>query len=277
MPSAQQPLVALLVQCLKADPLLRPRNSSELKGRLLSFRSQKEPLAERIVKHSERAYSSRFPGILEVRAGGPALADELAAEGEEKVGEQQREVLLGQLEQLRTARQSEPKRRLGPWVAAALLLALAAAFGPKLMELLNAPTMSSDQELAKAAGSYVPPEAPTPGSERPSGASAAQLWRGVPAGLLKALSEAGLELEGEMTYVPPVVPPYHVKAAAADGREVTLEFASKERLASVTLPPPLIPEKPARIVVLYDAAGEPVALLLEDFTGKALGYRPVRR
>ncbi|MBM4356356.1 MAG: hypothetical protein FJ109_21615, partial [Deltaproteobacteria bacterium] len=139
-------LVDLLLDCLSRDPGKRPRTPSELRGRLLTIRGHREPLAELIVKHPERLYSSRYAGILAVHPGGDAVDEELSAPPEPDASEAEKQVLLGQLDRLREKRGlKEPKKNRLPLLLAVLLAASAALFlVEKLPDLGGAPDRQAE-------------------------------------------------------------------------------------------------------------------------------------
>lgn len=260
----------LVTVCLSADPARRPANAAELKGRLISLRVKREGLAERLMKHSEKLYSSRFPGILSVHSGGASAVEELTDPSEIALREEEKNALLGELEQ----RLKSPsgglslKRRVLPWVLVGLLALLGVFALPTLLQL--------DTRVRRAPEGRLPEDGDgLTHKDSPFSMTPDTLLTAVPLTVKEKLAKLGISLAGEKVFSAPVLPPYRFKARQPGGYDVVVEFTSRHRLHSVEMPAPPDPEAVVRYLILYDATGHPVGIASQDRSGAIVKWEGV--
>jgi len=276
LPEVSTPLAELVSDCLSKDQSRRPRTPVELKGRLLTVRGSREPLAELILKQPEKQYSARYGGILAVHSGGDEAEEELSAPPEPEVAEVEKQVLLGQLERMREKRGAKDPGKSRMPLLIALLVAVAAA----VFLIGRLPDMSGPGER-KAEGP-APPDSDGMthhevvwDGENAGHPSERSLFEGIPAHLKRGLEARGIPLSAELKFEPPVLPPYKVRCLV-DGKEAaSFRFTARNRLATVGLPPSPNPDDVQRYVVLYDADGLARMLVGEDATGRIVGEFPL--
>ena len=273
IPAAGSGLTQLVTECLAAAPGSRPPNASETKGRLLSLRGQKRGLGELILKHAESPYSGRFKEILSIHSGGVPPVETLEDGHEGEYTEAQRELLLGQLDRMRAGRRAPggQGRSLGPWLIGLIIVAAAAIGSYYLLDLGGDGARKYEGRLPQDGDgrSHHQIVYSDNGASHPSARS---LFEAVPPAVKERLQRMDVNLAGDMSFEPPVLPPYKVRLEQGDGNLVVFEFTARNRLHSVVLPPPITPERAERLMVLYDAGGTPRLLLTMDATGKPMNY-----
>lgn len=270
-------LAQVVAECLQADPSQRPRNASQLKGRLVALKDTRTSLAERIVGTSEKLYSSRFPGILSVHTGGDLLGEELTVAARPELTEIEQEALLGQLDGLRTRRgQPTSIRGVGLWLLLGAVILLAVALLPQLLEWEQPPVRSHEGRLPTPAAQTTHKELVWDGGGKGKPHPALKsLLSSVPGNLRRKLADLAVPIDGRLEFIPPVLPPYKVRLHGANGEDFVLEFTARSRLGTVQLPTPLGVEATAKLLVLYDGAGKPQFVVEQDITGKPLRFQDI--
>jgi len=264
-------LSELVGACMSSDPASRPANASEVRGSLISLRLPREGLAELLVKNPEKPYSSRFPGILAVHPGGSAPVEELTDPSEIALREEEKEALLGQLEELKSAGRRAGGRRMLPWLLVGLAALLAVFAIPTLVQMDSGGKRAPEGRLPEDSDGLTHRIVATEGESR-FRTTAESLLDSVPLAVKEKLSELGISLAGEKTLAAPVLPPYKVRVKQKAGYDVVLEFTSRSRLHSIVLPTPLTPDSAARHLVLYDGAGRPVGIAVQESGGKTIKW-----
>lgn len=271
VPEVPAALGSLIDECLRADPGQRPANAQQLRARLAQLALAREPLAESVVALAARPYSSRFPGILSVHST-PDLAEEsLTAEQDPKVRDVEKEVLLGQLERLRSRRnQQATSSRWVTWAAlggVALLVVLAL---PYLLELGQPAVRQHEGKLPADSDGRTHREMTWSSGGAAPHPTVRSLFDSVSVPLRRRLATLGVAVDADFDFVPPVLPPYRLRTAG-EGTPLVFEFTARNRLRSITFEEPA-PGAPAELLVLYDAAGAPRVIALHRGDGTLLDY-----
>jgi len=268
-------LAQLLAECLQADPGTRPQGAAQLKGRLLALADSRDSLAERIVGTPEKLYSSRFPGILSVHTGGDLEEEELTGKPEPELSEGQQEALLSQLDQLRTGNdQSRAARGYGLWLLLGVVILAAVVVLPHLLELGGSPERKHEGKAPVASNGATHQELVwgDDGKGQPHPALNS-LLSSIPGRLRRRLKAMAVPMDARAEFIPPVLPPYKVRLESPDGEVFLFEFTARNRLSTIQLPTPLLPETAANLLVLYDGAGKPQFVLEQDIVGKPLRFQ----
>ena len=271
LPDVPTVLGSLVDECLRAEPGQRPANAARLRARLAHLPLSRQPLAEAVVALAARPYSSRFPGILSVHSTPDLAAESLTVVQDLKVRDVEQEVLLGQLEQLRNRRGDQASSsRWTIWAALAGVALLAALALPYVLELGQPSVrkhegklpMDSDglthREMTWSSGGAAPH--PTVGS----------LFDSVSVPLRRRLAALGIPVDADFEFVPPILPPYRLRAAVKKS-PLIYELTARNRLRSITYEQPA-PGGPAELLVLYDAAGAPRVIAIFKQDGTLLEY-----
>jgi len=269
-------LAELVSECLSREPARRPRTPAELRGRLLSIRGQREPLAELVVKQPERSYSSRYAGILAVHSGGDAMEEELSAPPEPETTEAEKQVLLGQLERLREKRGTKEvgKSRI-PLLMVLLLAVAAAVFLIGRMPAINGTGERQAEGPAPPDGDGMTHHEVVWDGDSGGHPTERSLFEGIPPHLKKGMEARGIPLGAELKFEPPVLPPFKVRGLVGGKEKAVFRFTARNRLASIELPPPVDPDDVQRYVVLYDADGLARMLVAEDVAGRIVEQYPL--
>ncbi len=269
-------LAELLSDCLSRDPARRPRTPSELRGRLLSVRGPREAMAELILKHPERPYSSRYAGILAIHTGGDAAEEELSAPPEPEVAEVEKQVLLGQLDRLREKRElKEPGKSRLPLLMALLVAAAAAVFLIGRLPGMNGTEERASEGQAQPDGDGMTHHEVVWDGENAGHPTERSLFEGIPAHLKKVMEARGIPLNADLRFEPPVLPPYKIKGLVQGKQTVLFRFTARNRLASIDLQASPNPDDIQRYLVLYDADGLARMLVAEDATGRIIEEFPL--
>jgi hypothetical protein len=264
---------ALVMRCLDPDPEKRPGAVPELRAELLLAQVRSERPSALLDGLRGQRYSARFQEMLAIHAGGVGEAEDPEMVDPPGEGlEAQKQVLLTQLGRPRPVR--EPRRKIGLWVV--VLAAVGVAAAALLQGLPGDMTSARKHEgVMPADGSGLTHQSvvwdQSAGRSHPTPRS---LLEAVPLELKQELSTLGAAVTGELTLVPPALPPYTVRVSGSAG-DIALRFSARNRLSSVTLPRPMAADSPAKLVVLYDAEGAPRAVQVLDLSGATLRTVPV--
>lgn len=273
LPEIPHTLVSLVDECLRADPGQRPANATQLRSRLVHLAVQREPLAEAVVAQVTRPYSSRYPGILSVHSRPDEAEEFLGAEKDVAVRDVEKDMLLGQLEHLRTQRnQQAPSSRWATWAALAGVVLLVVLALPYFLEL-GQPALRRHEGKLPADGDgrthremtwAVDGVTPHP--------TVRSLFASISVPLRRRLEALNVPTDAEFDFVPPVLPPYRIRTAG-EAAPVVYEFTARNRLRSIKFEKPT-DGAPAELLVLYDAVGAPRVIaifgkdgLLQDYAG----------
>jgi serine/threonine protein kinase len=269
------PLLGTLVdECLRTDPAERPSNAAQLRARLAHLSLPREPLAEAVVAQAVRPYSSRYPGILSVHSNPNGAEDSLAAEPDLKVRDVEQEVLLGQLEQLRTRReQASFSSRWATWAALAGVVLLVVLALPYFLEFGQPSVRKHEGKLPADSDGLTHREMTWASGGAAPHPTVRSLFDAVSVPLRRRLKELGVSVDAEFEFVPPVLPPYRVRTGGEEA-PVVYEFTARNRLRSIKFEKPA-KGAPAEFDVLYDALGAPRVIVVLDKNGLLLSYEGI--
>jgi hypothetical protein len=255
-------LSELVSECLLPDPDKRPANAARLRARLTALGFKREALAEPLLRQPEVSYSSRYPGILSVHPGGDPALEEWSADRDLDSREVEKEVLLGQLEQLRAARETAPHRsRWIMWAVLAVAVLLAVVSLPLILDPTGGAPRKHPGRMPSDGDGLTHREMVWDRGASAPHPSVRSLFATVPEPLRERLARFSVPWDAPMEFLPPVLPPYRVRAASGDS-EVTFEFTARNRLHSIHFGPGAGPEGARTLVVLYDASGKPRTIAL---------------
>ena len=278
LPEVGPGLASLIDKCLHPEPGKRPATVAEVRSILLSCGVSRQQLAERIVARPEKQYADRFPGILAIHAGGDQVSEELTESGLDGPIEFQKNILLDQLEQLKSRRSSPAARsvRWGTWITLSLLVIAVVLGLPYLLELTHFQNRNHEGEMPVDSDGLTHRELVWNGDEgQPPHPTVRSMMQSISGPLQKSLEKSGVTFGVELTFVSPVLPPYRVRSRDSDGLETQFEFTARNRLFQIILPVPIEPGIPSRVFILYDGDGAPQALDLRARDGIRLQITPV--
>lgn len=281
-PGVPRSLSNAIAECLHPDPEMRPADAVGMRQKVAGVVAEgKASVAELLMKEPSRRYSERFSQILEVHTGGFGEAEEPLESAEERaLAEAEREALLGQLDQLRSDRRagagtpgtarSGSTRKTTVWILVALLGLAGIVSAPYLFSATGPGARTHEGVLPEDSDGLTHHEMVRDGQTNRFHPTVRSLMENIPLELKARLKELKVPLAGEMSLVPPVLPPYRLSVRLPSGEEVTLEFTARNRLHSVVRTNPLYPEGVKRYAVLYDGNGKPRVLLSLDTKGVIL-------
>lgn len=183
-------------------------------------------------------------------------------------------LLVDQMQRLRMERAAS--RRSGTssgsswfWWAVAGGMVLVAGLGIWVLSPQGGNGRTHEGAVSAETGGRTHSVDPSQGNPLPSESiTEALLIQSIPGRVSRQLELDGAPLSGDLAFEPPILPPYRVRVRGLSGKEALFEFASKNRLSRVVLGGASSAQQPASYTVLYDASGEPKALMPYD----PLGY-----
>lgn len=256
----------VLLRALRPDPAQRFRDAGEFLEALQATPEADGATQASALEIAERPYWQLFEAVAADKStwSVPAAPVQHVTEGR---------LLVEQLARLKVERQSAKAESSGKWgwwlfsgglaVVAGLGFWLLPGLGDAGRQYEGTRT-DGEKTITHQLASDTNPEAIKPGL------SEENLLNGLPARITKKLTQLEVPLSGELAFEPPVLPPYRVRVRAGEGKEALLEFASRDKLSRVILVGADKPQLPASFTVLYDASGEPKALMPYDPMGYVL-------
>ena len=288
VPGLPRSLSNAIAECLHPDPELRPADAVAMRRKVAGAVAEgKGSVAELLMREPSRRYSERFTQILEVHTGGSGKLDEFEQSEEERaLAEADREVLLGQLDQLRSSRRGVPakggagaglSRKTTVWLLVAVLGLAGIVAAPYLFPGSGSGSGARPHEggLPEGSDGLKHHELVRDGQTNRYHPTVRSLLESIPLELKERLRELKVPLAGKLSLVPPVLPPYRLSVRLPSGEEVTLEFTARNRLHSVVRTNPLYPEGVKQYAVLYDGNGKPRMVLSLDTGGAVLNSTQV--
>ena len=279
-PDAPLPLARLVADCLLPEPDGRPADAVAVRRKLASIRMERGSLAEPILRCPEARYSQRFSQILSVHDGGNGVTEDVEVVDEQRGDRSlvEKEALLGQLDQLRKSRSGPVSNRTGQfktWIALGTVVLLAIVLSPYyLPDGSRTPQKYAGVKPLDGDGAT---HHEMVWDEKTSRLhpTVRSLLDSIPLQVKTELAKLGIDLEGDRSFIPPVLPPYRIQIRAASGDVVVLELSARNRLHSAVLPSTLMPEGIVRYSILYDAQGTPRLILALTAAGRVASSTPI--